>query len=337
MFDKTASTTNVAKFSLESGTLLVNELGNYDLTKEASFESGLDTSDLSYSSPQLGDTGAFVIDGIATDPFEITSIRKTASGWESIKGDFGLLKSAELVSTFAETSEFLKEGSTIIVPSNAKFIKLAKHDTTIAEIQNIVKNEHERNLFKKASISHKVGKDSANLYYLEGPEFSKYAAYAPTRNLNINEAKWAALHCGATENDLNKIAELSVTQTVTLEGKMKSPAHLDEFKEKVAERHNSLSEESLASKTVLVKSAASFKDKTTVEAVLSLGLARKRNLAQYLNMLPNFEFVLTDIAKALLAARLGVNGISPDTAKEALDAMSALVEELQTVASSEKS
>jgi hypothetical protein len=193
-FIKEASAEPLAYLTTSTGKIAVNS--NYDYTivsskgldKQASV---LSPDELASSSPNLGDTGVFVIDDKATDVFEITGIRKTAnvSGWESISADYGLLKSGTLISTFVETDEFLKEGEAIVIPKNAKFIKLAKHDVSIANIQQAVKSQHERNLHKQATLTHKVRKDSANLYSLEGHEFSKYASFAPTRSLNLNEVK----------------------------------------------------------------------------------------------------------------------------------------------------
>jgi hypothetical protein len=144
------------------------------------------------------------------------------------------------------------------------------------------------------------------------------------------------LHCGATENDLENIEKLAKTQSYELEGKISSPMPLDSFVEKVASKDSNLSEAPLKSHSLHLKLAASLKDKSTADAVLALGLSRQKNLQQYLAMLPTFEEMLSSLAKILLGARIGVNRISPDTAKEAVDSLSTLVEELQVVAASEK-
>ena len=63
------------------------------------------------------------------------------------------------------------------VPANhAQFVKLGQHlslkDDAMADAAN-----------------HYVGKDHAGLFYVDGPEFSKYAANHETRNLSADEAK----------------------------------------------------------------------------------------------------------------------------------------------------
>ena len=232
-----------------------------------------------------------------------------------------------------ESDDFYKEGSVHIIPKNAKFVKLADRKVEIGSISRLVKESWADAQIKNASVSHKVVKDRSNLFYLQGNEFSKYAAFAPTTSLDLVDTQWAALHCGATAYDLEKIAELSLGESYTLEGKIKSPKPLSDLKDRFEHKYACLSDGSLQSKYNSVKLAAALEDKTTVSAVLALGLARKRNVDQYLDLLPSFESALTELAKILISARLGSSKIDPDTAKEALEAMSALVSELKIIKS----
>ena len=83
---------------------------------------------------------------------------------------------------------------------------------------------------------------------------------------------------------------------------------------------------------MLVKSAAFLHDKGSVDAVLSLSMMRKRNVQEYVNVLPTYTGVVSELAKLLTAARLGLSGVDPDAIKDAMDAMALVVQYLEAVA-----
>lgn len=87
----------------------------------------------------------------------------------------------------------------------------------------------------------------------------------------------------------------------------------------------------------LVKEAANLKDKVTVDAVLSLGMLRPRNLAEYVAVLPTFEYALTEIAKLLIAARLGMAGMDVDSIKNCMEGLSEVVIQLHNADAANKS
>lgn len=179
------------------------------------------------------------------------------------------------------------------------------------------------------TTEHRVYRDTHGLYALVGPEFEKYAESSPTRNLSLNEAKWASLHCGATAEDLEKLAALKEGYSLEISGEIKSPESVERVVEKFNSKYASLSDFKTKLTKNLVKQAASLKDKNTVDAVLALGLLRKRNIHEYIAALPQFEAALTSMAKLLVGARMGLSGISADTAKETMDALAQTVIELQ--------
>ena len=61
-------------------------------------------------------------------------------------------------------------------------------------------------------------------------------------------------------------------------------------------------------KEELYKIASNITDPDCVDAVLSLGFINEFNVQQYIEMVPEFEEVITKLAKLLLATRLGLNG-----------------------------
>lgn len=329
----------------------------------------VDFDSLEGSEPKIGSFGVFVTESHATEPFEVTEIRKIAGiGGYKVVGDMGLTKMA-FYPIKVKNSEFTPhdtEKNAFWVPGNAKFIKLAGHNDKLGALQefeakikieglngftkeafyltdgqsepeNKVFNLNDVFLTKKAKVNgkisgnpltHSVERDEHGFFSLRGAEFDKYAQESPIRNLSLLEAQWSAIHCGATQEDVVKIASMRPRTTVTLEGEVKSPAPVSLFEKSFNEKYASLNDRKLKIAKNLVKQAAEFTDKNTVDAVLSIGLLRRRNLQEYLAMLPTYEATLTELAKLLMASRMGMSHVSPDSAKDAMDAMAQLIMEL---------
>jgi len=169
---------------------------------------------------------------------------------------------------------------------------------------------------------HEVYRDGAGLYNFRGPQFAKYAQENPIRNLKTLDTKWSALHCGATEEDLEKIAKLGKDSTYVLEGEIKAPTALSEL-DKLAEKQASAADDNpkLSGWRDLVKVAANFRDKMSVDAVLSLSMLRKRNVQEYLSALPVLEHALAELCKLLVASRLGMDHTDPDALKVAVEGL----------------
>lgn len=177
---------------------------------------------------------------------------------------------------------------------------------------------------------HEAYRDKSGLWSFRGPEFAKYAQEAPIRNLTDEEAIWTAIHCGATEDDVEKIASLKPNRECVLEGRMKSPASLNIIEEKVAEAFDSIGPKLKISRN-LVKEAAHFRNKSSVDAILSLSLLRKRNVSKYIEAIPQFEYVLGELANLLLASRLGLEETNPEALKESFDALTETVIQLHNL------
>ena len=196
----------------------------------------------------LGDTATFIVGDVATNPFEVVSLQKTASiGNYEVVGYDGLqkisyypikMKSEEIIphesirnayyipgnakyaklsggkmhrkpnvsSNIEKTANFSPVGISIksdegqistYFPTDSKSNKLTSHIyeknayylPEIAEFVPLHKkiNVDYGQVFEK--VSHYGGRDSAGLYYLQGPEFDKYASYGhEIRNLAKTEA-----------------------------------------------------------------------------------------------------------------------------------------------------
>jgi hypothetical protein len=86
-------------------------------------------------------------------------------------------------------------------------------------------------------------------------------------------------------------------------------------------------------KKVLVKEASSLADKNSVDAILSLGMINKRNVMEYISLLPEYEQVLSELAKLLVAARLGLPSVVDSDVKDAMEAFARVVYALKGLAS----
>lgn len=194
-------------------------------------------------------------------------------------------------------------------------------------VENIKSVERVKNASAMLN-THEVHRDSSGFYSLRGNEFTKYAQEAPIRNLDRDSVKWSLIHCGATEDDLEKLAELKPNRSFELEGKINSPMPLSELDKNLNASMEKEAGKKLTIARLLVKEASQLSDKATVDAVLSLNLMRKRNIKDYLKTLPTLEHVLSSLSKLLIGARLGMENVDPTDVKEAVDALSQVVIQL---------
>ena len=210
-----------------------------------------------------------------------------------------------------------KDGEFYKIPTDATFNE--KISDEVEKTANL-----ESNLNK-----HEVYRDKAGFFGLRGPEFAKYAQNNPIRNLNKKEAKWALLHCGGVEKDIEKVASLNKNRSFEVNGEILSPNPLSKLDDKLNEFHDSLKGEGrLKIAKNLVKEASYIRDKRVVDAVLSLGLLRKKNVQEYLAILPTYETVLSELAKLLIASRMGLSNTSPEAIRNAMESMADVVLQL---------
>jgi len=200
------------------------------------------------------------------------------------------------------------------VPVTANFVTVEKHKVETA--QNIVK--------------HACGRDSAGLYYLKGPEFAKYAETHSVRDLPEEEAIWSLLHCKGSEEDIKKLAGLGYGEEFVVTSSLKAPIPVKSLAQTLENAVESFDEFMPLRKT-LVKHAAIMTNKATVDAMLSLGLINKKNLLEYVSMIPNYEVVLSQLAELLLMSRMGLSGIDQAALEDSIESFSQVVKGLKEV------
>lgn len=227
----------------------------------------------------------------------------------------GNLKLAYIVEE-AESPVIEEKDNVLRISKNANFIPL--------------KNQLEKSAVYRHT--HFVGKDEAGLYYLKGQEFDKYASNNHSvRDLNLTDAVWGMIHCGANKEDLRKVATLSNRELIPLTGNIKSPVSEKVIEKTAQEKFDEVSRDLKFVPKPLVKEASQFEDSLTVDAVLSLGLLKKHNIQEYLEVIPVYEHVSSELGKLLLTSRLGLNKTNSEVIKKALDSVLKVITALQTI------
>lgn len=183
----------------------------------------------------------------------------------------------------------------------------------------------------RSIVKHACGRDNAGLYYFRGPEFNKYASEHDIRNLNKDEAIWALLHCKGSEKDIRKLAELKYKEEFMPEAIITAPVSVKELANTIENAVESFENDYTPLKRNLVKEAAVMQDKGTVDAMLSLGLINKKNLLEYISMIPNYEVVLSELSELLILVRMGLAGINERALVNAIESLSQVVRGLKEV------
>ena len=249
------------------------------------------------------------------------------------------------------------------VPSNAKFIKLANklHEADIQyKFFNLTKAASDTEQFivegtkgfEKISITvepdalfmvaqnvkqaelipqatNEVIRDTAGLYRLNGTAFTKMAKQNSNyklANLNKHEAIWNSILLGASDEDVNHINVLVKNASHKIKNQLDVPVSIKAL-EKSAEQSITSSglTDKIASIPSLIKEAAVMSDKTTVDAVLSLGLINKYNILEFIALVPDYERVAGELAKLLIMTRLGLSNLPERVVKTAMESLTSVI------------
>jgi hypothetical protein len=348
--------------------LFVDENGNYgnvpiEIAKQANY-----TADLEVAEPQIGDYGAFMVDNTVTKPFTVIGIQKTAQAYE-IKG-----QNIDGITTYMpirvkNSSLWVKENEKLayFVPNNAYFIKLAKHIDDPIKLANLAKSSNKNDVIEVTVLENLEPKmytivdddtfdvnsgiitktaefvqesDNKVSYSYEGTHptvrrnsKSDYINTGLNKTASLNDTLWDLIHRGASERDVTKIAALKIGEEYKITNNLEEPAKLNDIAKVVDKEYSKYAELSKVSK-LLVKEAAVLKDKTAVDAVLSLGLMKKYNILEYIQLVPDYERVIGELAKLLIMTRLGlanINEVVIKTAMESLTTAVTLLKQLQKI------
>lgn len=234
----------------------------------------------------------------------------------TIIGQYGQEKIAFFISSEATEIKKLADNQ-YILPATANFIDDSQVTFKTA------------NLDQLESQNNWIYRDDAGFYQLKGAAFKPFEK---TADLTQHQAVWQAIHAGAVVEDLEKLAQLEKGDMYKFTGRLQAPqpvSYLDSAAEKIAHAPD-IAEINLQP---LIKVAKNFRDRSSVDAILALGVLRKRNVEQYLLLIPTYEVVLAELAKLIVASRLGLANIDPEPIKEAMESLAEVVLMLKTLES----
>ena len=243
----------------------------------------------------------------------------------STQNEYGLLKVAGFNTTSGKYQfHIVDKTESGEIEKRSEFVYDIPVDAEFITVEN-QKVETEQNIVK-----HAIGRDSAGLYYLQGPEFAKYAKSHNVRDLPEEEAIWSLLHCKGSEEDIKKLAVLKYSEEFEVSTNLHAPISVAALASTIENAVETF-DDFMPLKKTLVKQAAVMKDKSTVDAMLSLGLVNKKNLLEYVSMIPNYEVVLSELSELLLMSRMGLSGVSQEALEDAIEALSQVVQGLKEV------
>lgn len=243
----------------------------------------------------------------------------------SIQNEYGLLKVAGFNATSGKYQFHIVEKT-----DKDEIEKVSEYEYNVPVTADFVTVEKQKVETAQNIVKHACGRDSAGLFYLKGPEFSKYAETHEVRDLLEEEAIWSLLHCKGSEEDIKKLASLNPGEEFVVTASLKSPIPVKDLARTLENAVESFDEFMPLRKT-LVKHAAIMTNKATVDAMLSLGLINKKNLLEYVSMIPNYEVVLSQLAELLLMSRMGLSGVDQAALEDAIESFSQVVKGLKEV------
>ncbi len=238
------------------------------------------------------------------------------------------------INTYYPTASKASEITPHLYEKNAHYLPESVHFIPLHDKLDIDYSQQ----FEK--VSNYVTKDSAGLYNFSGDDFEKYASNGHAiRNLSKLDAMWTAIHCNASDIEIEKVSSLANGEVVGLRSNIAAPQNTKDIGNEIENRFEKLSADIPTLNEFLVKEASVLEDKTTVDAVLSLGLLNKENLMDYIQLAPNLEKTASDLAKTLLTVRMGLSHIPEEPVKTAMHSLARVgrvLRELETIVSDTK-
>jgi len=300
----------------------ISKIGYYPITSQAE---DLVSYDRKYNTDF---SGAYYVPGNAKFVKLSKDLSKDASLTDSylsskiasVQNEYGILKIAGFNTTSGKYQFHIVEST-----ENNEIEKISEFEYNIPTSAEFITVEKQRVETEHHIIKHACGRDTAGLYYFSGPEFKKYAEAHEVRNLNKDEAIWTLLHCRGSENDIKKLADLNNGQEFIVSTNLNAPVTVKALANTIENAVESF-DESVPLKKTLVKQAAVMTDKSTVDAVLSLGLINKKNLLEYVSMIPNYEVILSQLTELLLMSRIGLAGVDVTALEDTIESMSQVVQ-----------
>lgn len=223
----------------------------------------------------INDEIIFVIDGVATEPVKIAS--KVNNGEKlACVNHLGQRFNAYLSSV----GHITKTAAGYLIPKKATIIKLGKRVVARANDEALVKMAA-----AKGNKTFITCRQNANSF-----ENEKIGTFH-----NLSDMRMGQLMNGLYENGHDLLAEAQKTGSAILTG-----VSIEQTKKASVPKVLSIADS--------VKLAANLADPDSVDAVLSLGFINEDNVADFIELVPQFEEVVNHLAKILISVRLGMAG-----------------------------
>lgn len=336
---------------------------NGDYARVSSQEKYASSTNISGNDPKVGDRGFFALgdawNNESTAIFDIVGMQKVAEMGKWAITTFDGLKKTTFYPISMNSDKLIPhetEKNAFYVPGNARFIKLGqerkysreKIDRGLVEIilsdgvntDSKLLSDYSKLSFMKLGNyfepinelqynADTISKDDVGFYNLTGKSFEKRGMHG----LQESEAAWEIIKRNGTKADLKKLSDLEKGASVKIYN-LKNPDSLKTSITKLANKFEALKDISIFAKEdieELIKAAAVIRDKTTVDSVLSLGLLGKNNIMEYVAMVPDYERLMSELSKLLIAIRLGLTQVPENAVKSCVDALVYIIEVLKQV------
>ena len=290
-------------------------------------ESSADSCDSTFRGemPMIGDYGVWAENNTASKPFEITAMTKMARNYSITGSDGFTTKTYYPVRSVDKETPHESEKNAFYVPASARFVKIGEHSDITTK-----KNDF--------TPSNYFTKDSAGYYALNGPVFAKYAELSgkTTNTMTLSEASWASLQCKASKESVEKLASAHSNIRMPFECELDAPISIDKLASHLENKYDKDSQTIKKLAVNLIKEASVISDPNSVDAVLALNMVTRENILEFVTQLPMYEQVLSDLAKMLLMARMGLSAIPQQALSRAMTGLSQVVEVLRGMSSLNK-
>ena len=235
-----------------------------------------------------GDYGVLAIGEHKSSPLSVLS--KFAESRGLHLNTNSLEKKAEYVIMTGIDGMHDENGITYVSPE-AKFIKLSYVKADVTPATYVPENW--------------IQKTASKEYNIGGPVFEAYLPSEDRRDLDVHAATWDLIQCGASKEDVIKVAELAPGERMYINHELRAPVAITKLAEAIdKDTIDSIQILQLRSKD-LFKLAAQVPDAPTVDAALSLNFITKDNMGQFIDAIPDFEYIIHRVSSLLMQVRLG--------------------------------
>jgi hypothetical protein len=135
------------------------------------------------------------------------------------------------------------------------------------------------------------------------------------------------VHLGAYESDIRAVEVLEPGMSYNIKADLQAPHQIEDLL-KTANFDDMESFHNIPINEI-VKLAEMAPDATSVDAVLSLGLMKKYNIQEYLNLIPDYERVVGELAKLLIMIRMGLTIMPEEPVKTTMEALATTIQMLK--------